>query len=50
VRTQNLIKHADILEAIWLPLLVVANPLGLKRLGRIVVDRSKFKADASADP
>ena len=43
------VHHADIIEEIWLQLFVVANKLGFKRLGRVVMDSSKFKADASAD-
>jgi len=43
------VHHADIIEEIWLQLFVVANKLGFKRLGRVVMDSSKFKADASAE-
>lgn len=43
------VNHAKVIEEIWLQLFVVAGKLGFKRLGRIVVDSSKFKADASAE-
>ena len=43
------IKHAEVIEEIWLQLFEVANQLGFKRLGRLVIDSSKFRADASAE-
>ena len=43
------VKHHEIIEEIWLQLFEVANQLGLKRLGRLVIDSSKFRADASAE-
>lgn len=41
------VEHADIIEAIWVQLFVVSRQLGFKRLGRVVIDSSKFLADAS---
>ena len=43
------IKHAEVIQEIWLQLFEVANQLGFKRLGRLVIDSSKFRADASAE-
>jgi len=43
------VEGADLLEAIWLQLFGVARELGFQRLGRIVIDSSKFLADASAE-
>jgi transposase len=43
------VKHAEVIEEIWLQLFEVANQLGFERLGRLVIDSSKFRADASAE-
>lgn len=43
------VKHQEVIEEIWLQLFEVANQLGFKRLGRLVIDSSKFRADASAE-
>jgi transposase len=37
----------DAIEAVWLALFAVADHRGLKRLGHVVVDSSKFRANAS---
>lgn len=39
----------DMLEKVWLGLFGVAKGLGLKRLGRIVVDSTKLRANASTE-
>lgn len=43
------INHADVIEEIFVALYALADQLGLKRMGRIVIDSSKFRADASPE-
>lgn len=43
------IEHADLIEEVWVQLFAVAKELGLKRMGRLVLDSSKFLADASPE-
>lgn len=43
------VSHTEDIEKIWLQLFAVAGECGLKRLGRIVIDSSKFRADASSE-
>ena len=43
------VEHEDLIEATWLQLFVVGKELGFKRMGRLVLDSSKFRADASAE-
>src|SRR5712691_1163068 len=39
--------ESEAIEAVWLGLFAVADRCGLKRLGHVVVDSSKFRANAS---
>ena len=43
------VDHPKLIEEVWVSLFGVAEQLGMQRLGRIVVDSSKFRADASAE-
>jgi transposase len=43
------VEEQELLEQVWVALFAVAEAAGLQRLGRIVVDSSKFKADASPE-
>jgi transposase len=43
------VEHADLIEEVWVELFAVAKELGFKRLGRLVLDSSKFLADASPE-
>ena len=43
------IEHADLIEEVWVQLFAVAKELGFKRMGRLVIDSSKFLADASPE-
>ena len=42
-------KMGDAIEEIWFGLVAVAQELGIPRLGRIQMDSSKFRADASPE-
>jgi DDE family transposase/transposase-like protein DUF772 len=42
-------EQTEGIEAVWVGLFVVADRWGLKRLGRVVVDSSKFRANASPE-
>jgi transposase len=43
------IDHSDLLEQVWVQLFATAGECGMQRLGRIVIDSSKFRADASPE-
>lgn len=43
------VDQADILEQVWLGLFSVAQGCGMRRLGRIVVDSSKLRANAGSE-
>jgi transposase len=43
------VEHIDMLEQVWLSLFTWAGNAGMNRLGRIAIDSSKFRADASSD-
>jgi hypothetical protein len=43
------IECRDLLEKVWIEAFAVAKSLGLKRMGRIVVDSTKLRANASAE-
>jgi transposase len=43
------VEHQKLIEEVWISLFGVAEQLGMQRLGRIVVDSSKFRADASPE-
>ena len=43
------VHRSETLESVWTGLFAVAQEVGIERLGRIVVDGSKIKADASPD-
>ncbi len=43
------VEQKEILEQVWVSLFSVAGESGMKRLGRIVVDSSKFRANASPE-
>lgn len=43
------VEHSDLIGEIWLGLFVIAAHCGMKRMGRIVIDSSKFRADASPE-
>lgn len=43
------VSHKSVLEEVWQGLFAVAGAHGISRLGRIVVDSSKFRADASRE-
>ncbi len=43
------VENSDLIEQVWISLFAVANRCGLKRVGKIVVDSSKLRADASPE-
>ncbi len=43
------VGHKDLLEQVWVGLLSVAEASGIKRCGRIVVDSTKLRANASPE-
>ena len=43
------VNHSDLIKEVWDALFGVAKTIGLERLGRVVVDSSKFRADASPE-
>jgi transposase len=43
------VQQSELLEEVFVALFSLAGECGMKRLGRIVVDSSKFRADASPD-
>jgi transposase len=43
------VQQSELLEEVFLALFALADECGLKRVGRIVVDSSKFRADASTE-
>ena len=43
------IEQSDLIEQVWVGLFAVAEKLGLKRLGHVVIDSSKLRADASPE-
>jgi len=43
------VEHTDLLEKVWVQLFATAGECGMQRLGRIVIDSSKFRADASPE-
>jgi hypothetical protein len=43
------LEHRDLLEQVWISLFAVAGRCGLKRVGKIVVDSTKLRADASPE-
>ena len=43
------VKYKTYFDAIWLNLFGIGNECGLKRMGRIAIDSSKFRADASSE-
>jgi transposase len=42
-------KYGELMETVWVGMFVVAERVGLKRMGRIVVDSSKLRANASSE-
>jgi len=43
------VEYASVLEEVWVGLYVVAERHGLKRVGRMVIDSSKIRADTSPE-
>ena len=43
------VNHSDIIERVFTELFAVAGECGMERLGAIVIDSSKFRADASPE-
>jgi transposase len=43
------LEHVALIEQVWIGLFAVAERCGLKRVGQIVVDSSKLRADASPE-
>lgn len=43
------VDHSDIIERVFIELYAVAGECGMERLGAIVIDSSKFRADASPE-
>jgi hypothetical protein len=43
------VSHKALMETVWVSLFNIAGEYGIARLGRIVVDSSKFRADASRE-
>ena len=43
------VQHTDVIEQVWLQLFGVAERAGMKRLGRVVLDSSKLRADAGPE-
>jgi Transposase DDE domain/Transposase domain (DUF772) len=43
------VEQSELIEAVWLGLFAVAQELGLERLGHLVVDSTKLRADASPE-
>lgn len=42
-------EHGELLKAVWLGMFMVAEEAGFKRMGRIVVDSTKLRANASGE-
>ena len=40
---------SELIEAVWMQLFAIAAECGMKRMGRIVIDSSKFRADAGPE-
>jgi transposase len=43
------VENSDLIEQVWISLFAVADQCGLKRVGQIVIDSSKLRADASPE-
>jgi transposase len=43
------VHHSDLIEEVWIGLFAVAEQAGIVRLGRIVVDSTKIRADAGPE-
>lgn len=43
------VEHPELIEEVWVGLFAIAQEVGIARLGRIVVDSSKLRADAGAE-
>jgi transposase len=43
------VEHTDLLERVWVGLFAVADAAGMKRLGHVVIDSTKLRADASPE-
>ena len=43
------VEQTKFIEQVWLDLFEIAGQVGLKRMGQITIDSSKFRADASPD-
>src|SRR5437899_2043099 len=43
------VEQSDLVEPVWISLFAVAEQCGLKRVGQIVIDSSKLRADASPE-
>src|SRR5713226_5855691 len=43
------VEQSELIEQVWISLFAVAGRCGLKRVGKIVVDSSKLRADASPE-
>lgn len=42
-------EQRELIEAVWVGLFAIADEVGLKRMGRVVVDSTKMKANASPE-
>lgn len=43
------VHHSDILKSVWAAMFTVAQEVGIERVGRITIDSTKIRADASPD-
>ena len=43
------VRYSHLIELVWLQLFLIADQCGMKRMGRIVIDSSKFRADAGPE-
>jgi transposase len=43
------VHHSDLIQTVWVGMFAIAQQVGIARLGRIVVDSSKLRADAGPE-
>ena len=43
------VHHSDLIEEVWIGMFAIAEEVGIARLGRIVIDSSKIRADAGPE-
>ncbi|HLK57586.1 MAG TPA: transposase [Chthonomonadaceae bacterium] len=43
------VQHSDLIETVWVGMFAIAKQVGISRLGHIVIDSSKLRADAGPE-